>query len=203
MKQCSQKEALTSPYILTIVNVNLITLKFTNMKNLIEIQSIIDEIWVHLGRVHDIDDPQEGFEQQRVEIACDKAQKYFPYLKGKGSEEIISFLREVRVERELKYDSTHMEGIFCDMRALVQDDTINKKIFDFLNKGDLEEKEVYICTDEPLSQSSEILKKNNITWQLVRKQDYTGAIVDYAIDVVDQMTFIALYKIKPKNFIQV
>ena len=173
------------------------------MKKTIDIQLIIDDIWTHLDRVHNIHDPKEGFEQQRVEIACDKAKKYFPYLKDKGSEDIISFLREVRIERELKYDSTHIAGIFCDMRALLQDDTINKKIFDFLNKADLEEKDVYIFTDEPLLRSSEILKKNNITGQLVRKQDYTGAIVDYAIDVVDQMTFIALYKIKPKNFIQI
>lgn len=165
-------------------------------------QSIIDDIWILLNRIHDINNPQEGYEKQRLEIAIDKAKKNFSFFQDKDEEEIISFLCEAKIERKLPCEGEGIDAIFCDVESLINNNQIHKITHDLLRDLHRKGKKIYLWTNFSFEKTKREIARHALPWDIVSPADYAGAHINHIISILDENSFRVLTKITPRVFTQ-
>lgn len=95
-------------------------------------------------------------------------------------------------------------GLFCDIQGtLLVENKINKKVLSVLKKYERDGKKITIWTDGNPITYEKILYSMGVMYPVKSKFDYSGGVVEIAIDDMDQYTFSAITKITAEYFIKV
>ena len=168
------------------------------------IQNSLSSIWHDIKKAPDPLHPTDGWQKSCVVSGIAKAKEVFPMLADMDDAFILQFLEETSAKREEVRKGETFSGIFCDMEGtLFSNGTLNNAVLEFLRKYEVEGKEVRLWSDGNLSELQPLLDANNITYQLNAKRDFAGAIVEIAIDDMDEYSFSAITKVFAKEFKQV
>jgi hypothetical protein len=165
------------------------------------IRGQISGIWHDIKKAPNPLNPEQGWQAEMVAKGIQKAKELFPMLDDKDNAFILKFLEEISAIREEIRKGENLTGIFCDMEGtLFTNSTLNKTLLNFLHKQENDGKKIILWTDGNLSELQSLLDANNITYQLEAKRDFAGAIVEMAIDDMDEHSFTATTKIYAKKF---
>lgn len=164
----------------------------------------LSSIWHDIKKAPDPLHPSDGWQKSCVVSGIAKAKEVFPMLADKDNAFILQFLEETSAKREEVRKGETFSGIFCDMEGtLFSNGTLNNAVLEFLRKHEAEGKEIRLWSDGNLPELQPLLDVNNITYQLNAKRDFAGAIVEMAIDDMDEHSFSAITKVFAKEFKQV
>jgi len=145
--------------------------------------------------------PEGEWQTKIVAKGFATAKEIFPILADKDNAYILSFLEEISTEREEIRKGEELAGIFCDIEGtLFANGILNNTLLAFLHQQDLEGKTITLWTDGNIAELQTLLDMNEITWPLKVKRGFAGAIVEMAIDDMDENSFTGLTKIFAKRF---
>ncbi|MCE9585172.1 hypothetical protein K8Q94_00925 [Candidatus Nomurabacteria bacterium] len=145
--------------------------------------------------------PEGQWQTEIVAKGFATAKEIFPMLADKDNASILSFLEEISADREEIRKGEELTGIFCDMEGtLFANGILNNALLTFLHQQEIESKIITLWTDGNIAELQTMLDANGITWQLKAKRDFAGAIVEMAIDDMDENSFTGLTKIFAKRF---
>lgn len=148
--------------------------------------------------------PQGDYEKQMVASGIARAKESFPMLATKDDESVLRFLEEVSGVREEVMKGNRLTGLFCDMEGtLFSNGVLNANVLATLNDNEAKGKEITLWTDGNLPELQALLDANSINYPLRAKRDFAGAIVEIAIDDMDEHSFSALTKVYAERFIRV
>jgi hypothetical protein len=169
-----------------------------------ELRGHLSSIWHDLRKASDPLNPGTGWQADIVALGFQRAKEIFPMLIDKDNAFILNFLEEISSIREEVRKGESLSGIFCDIEGtLFSNGILNNAVLEFLNKNKKEGKEITLWSDGNLSELQSLLDMNKITYKLYAKRDFAGAIVEIAIDDMDEHSFSAMTKIYAKKFIRV
>ena len=168
------------------------------------IRGQLSGIWHDIKKAPDPLNPGQGWQAEMVAKGIQKAKELFSMLANKDNAFILKFLEEISAIREEVRKGENLTGIFCDMEGtLFTNGALNKTLLNFLHKQENDGKEIILWTDGNLSELQSLLDANNITYQFQAKRSFAGAIVEMAIDDMDEHSFTAITKIYAKKFTRV
>lgn len=168
------------------------------------IRGQLSGIWHDIKKASDPLNPAQGWQAEMVAKGIQTAKESFPMLADKDNAFIVKFLEEISTIREEVRKGEELSGVFCDIEGtLFTNGTLNSSLLNFLRKKESEGKEITLWTDGNLSELQSLLDVNNITYQLTAKRSFAGAIVEMAIDDMDEHSFTAITKIYAKKFTRV
>lgn len=168
------------------------------------IQGQLSGIWHDIRKASDPLHPEEGWVTDMVAKGIETAKELFPMLIDKDNTFIITFLEEVSRMREEIRKGEDLEGTFCDMEGtLFSNDILNEGVLSFLRKDEREGKSITLWTDGNIPELQSLLNIHEIPYQLHPKRNFAGAVVETAIDDMDENSFTAVTKIYAKTFIRV
>ncbi len=145
--------------------------------------------------------PEGEWQIKIVTQGFTKAKEIFPMLEDKDNAFILSFLEEISADREEVRKGEELDGIFCDMEGtLFTNGTLNDALLTFLHQQEVKSKTITLWTDGDIANLQTLLDTHGITWPLKAKRDFAGAIVEMAIDDMDENSFTGLTKIFAKRF---
>ena len=185
---------------------------FTSPKPVIETSyAITDEMGKYLSRLfHDLkyvkgwDESPVPAEDGRFVKIMQLAKSYFPTLKEKSDAEIVTFLKETKVDRPLVMKGRYLEGVYCDVEGtLLVDGKLNEKVVKALSYYWSEKKKITIWTDGDVDDIFTKLRMLGVPHSIVSKHDYAGATAEIVIDDMDEFSFAATTKIAAGEFIRV
>ncbi len=161
-------------------------------------------IWHDIKKAKNPFAPQGDYEKQMVASGIARAKESFPMLATKDDESVLRFLEEVSGVREEVMKGNRLTGLFCDMEGtLFSNGVLNANVLATLNDNEAKGKEITLWTDGNLPELQALLDANNINYPLRAKRDFAGAIVEIAIDDMDEHSFSALTKVYAERFIRV
>lgn len=141
---------------------------------------------------------------QDTSRVADQAREHFPSMQNLAHADVIDFILTSVADRPLVRDGEYCDGVFCDIEGtLFVDNILQKKVLDRLEEYKREGKVVSLWTDGDVKSLSGLLEDNNIQFPLFPKLSFAGAVVEIAIDDMDELAFNARTKIFAKNFISV
>jgi hydroxymethylpyrimidine pyrophosphatase-like HAD family hydrolase len=96
-----------------------------------------------------------------------------------------------------------LNGLFCDIEGtLFSNGVLNAHVLATIKQNEAEGKEITLWTDGNLTELQALLDANKITYPLRAKRDFAGAVVEMAIDDMDEHSFSALTKVYAERFIR-
>lgn len=168
------------------------------------IEGELGGIWHDICKAPDPLNPEKGWQEQMVASGIKRAKEIFLMLADKDNAYILQFLEETSADRTEVRKGQTLSGIFCDMEGtLFTNGQLNNRVLELLKSQEAEGKEVTLWTDGKLSELQPLLDAKSISYPLHAKRDYAGAIVEMAIDDMDEHSFSAITKIFAKEFKQV
>lgn len=169
---------------------------------LVYVQSQVATI-LHRLKLSDPKNPVGQHEVDMVKVTVMEAKKAFPSVDGFTDAEVLDFLFIANEKREEVCKGEFISGVYCDVEGTVLvGEMLNQDILSMLNKYTEEGKQVTLWTDGDIAKLQNILNDNGVNYSLKRKIDYAGAIVEIAIDDMDEFSFTARTKICAKQFIR-
>ena len=87
--------------------------------------------------------------------------------------------------------------------TLFSNSVLNQSVLQFLKTKEAEGKKVTLWTDGNLAELQLLLDANNILYPLHAKRNFAGAIIEMAIDDMDQHSFTAVTKMYARTFVRV
>lgn len=164
----------------------------------------LSQIWHSIGKVSNPLQPDNELDVNAVRLGISKAKEIFPMLSDKDNSFIIQFLKEASSNRAEVAKGKTFSGIFCDIEGtLLIDSKVHNKVFEFLKQNEKEGKDISLWTDGNLSEIQLLLDANSVSYKLYAKRDFAGAIVEMAIDDMDEISFSAITKIFVEKFLPV
>jgi hypothetical protein len=186
---------------------------FTQQKSVIEtgytttdeVNKYLSQLFHDLGHVFDWSQNSLPKNNARFDAIMASARNYFPGLKEKSDAEIVTFLKETKVERPLVKKGEYLDGVYCDLEGTLwvngkENEKVTKLLDQCMNDGE----NVTIWTDGNIEEMKAHAKLPAwIICQLKSKHDFAGAKAKVVIDDMREYEFSALTKISAETFIHV
>jgi hypothetical protein len=161
-------------------------------------------IWHDIRKAPDPLNPEQGWQTDIVAKGIKIAKDLFPMLTDKDNSFVLKFLEETSAIREEVCKGKIFNGIFCDIEGtFFSNDILNSTLLEFLQKQEIKGQTITLWTDGDISKLQSLLNVRKITYPLRAKRDFAGAIVEMAIDDMDEHSFSVITKIYAKKFRQV
>ena len=168
------------------------------------VRGALSGIFHDIRKAKDPLNPEGEWQIKIVAAGFKHAKETFPMLADKDNTTILKFLEEISANREEVRKGERLTGTFCDMEGtLFANGVLQNATLETLKKHEAEGKEITLWTDGNIAELQSLLDANGITYKLHAKRDYAGAIVETAIDDMDENSFTALTKIYAEKFIRV
>ncbi len=169
-----------------------------------ETNKYLRQLFHNLSHVYDLSQTELPKNNPRFDVIMANARSYFPGLKEKTDAEIVTFLKETKVERPLVKKGEYLDGVYCDAEGtLLVDGKLNDKVVKALVYYFTEGEKITIWTDGNLSEIFTKLRMMGVMHLIVSKHDYAGAKAKIVIDDMKEYEFSALTKISAEKFIHV
>ena len=137
------------------------------------------------------------------DLGFKKARKVFSMLSDRDDAYVLKFLNRASAARLEIRTGEDLTGIFCDIEGtLFTKGVLNEAILKFLHDYAAEGKEITLWTDGSISVIRPLLDANKIMYKIYAKRDFAGAIVEMAVDDMDEHSFSAVTKIYARKFIR-
>ncbi len=161
-------------------------------------------------KVKDPYNPQNNNERRYVEHAFELTQKYFPW--SDTVEKMLDFVLHVNVDIPEVMKWERIEGVYVDVDGTLIDyvpiwstlegtQQLRQKVVELLKKYESEGKKIIIWTWGDVQMKEKYLRTLWITWPVVSKYDYAGAVAEIVLDDNDKSAFILKSKILPLTYI--
>jgi hypothetical protein len=148
--------------------------------------------------------PQSEDAIRSVPALVRNARKVFPSLSKLTDQEVVEFMVAVDSNREEVRKGERLEGVFCDVEGtLLEGGNVNIETLELLEKYETDGKKITLWTDGDIDSLRTTLQSHGVNYPLHSKSEYAGAVVEIAIDDLDQFAFSAKTKILPEKFVRI